>query len=241
MAIAAWKRFERGPWVQRNKTRLRQLIGRELVIKPTLTVDSVIDADWCYDVTRLSPESVVYSLGIGDSIEFDLALIERTGATLHGFDPTPGTYETLAENALPQQFRFHPWAVAGEDGTLTLYPRVRRNGSVSEIMYTLVADEQSRDQAIDVPAFTIASIMQKLGHDRIDLLKMDIEGAEYDVIDGLLSSDVRPTQLLIEFHHRHAGIGKERTQRTVAALEASGYRIFYVSDNVRELCFLYAP
>ena len=241
MAIAAWKRFEKGPWVQRNKTRLRQLMRRELVIKPSLTVNTIIDADWCYDVTRLSRDSVIYSLGIGDSIEFDLALIERVGAILHAFDPTPGTYETLAENPLPDEFNFHPWAVAGEDGTLTLFPRVRRNGSVSEIMYTLVPDEQSRDQAIEVPAFTIASIMRKLGHEHIDLLKMDIEGAEYDVIDGLLSSDVRPTQLLVEFHHRHRGIGKERTQRTLAALEATGYRIFYVSDNVRELCFLYAP
>ena len=82
MAIAAWKRFEKGPWVQRNKTRLRQLMGRELVIKPTLTVNSVIDADWCYDVSRLNRDSVIYSLGIGDSIEFDLALIDRVGAIL---------------------------------------------------------------------------------------------------------------------------------------------------------------
>ena len=239
MAIAAWKRFEKGPWVQRNKTRLRQLIGRELRLNPTLELQTVVDADWCYDDARLRRDSVIYSFGIGDTIEFDLALIERIGATVHAFDPTPGAYETLAENRLPEAFQFYPWAVAGQDGSLTLYPRVRNNGSVSDVMYTLMPDAQSADKAIEVPAYTVASIMQRLGHDHIDLLKMDIEGAEYDVIDGLLASATRPTQLLIEFHHRHAGIGKERTLRAVTDLESAGYEIFYVSSNVREVCFLH--
>lgn len=241
MAIAAWKRFEKGPWMQRNKTRLRQLLGREIRLRPSIDVATVTDADWCYEAATLDSGSVIYSLGIGDTIEFDLAIIARTGATVHGFDPTPGTYETLAANDLPAEFRFHPWAVAGEDGTLSLYPRVRKNGSLSDMMYTLVPDPASAGSAIQVPAFTVASIAKQLSHTAIDLLKMDIEGAEYDVIDGLLAGDLRPRQMLVEFHHRHAGLGPERTEATVAALQAAGYRIFYVSDNVREVSFLYNP
>jgi hypothetical protein len=42
-------------------------------------------------------------------------------------------------------------------------------------------------------------------------MKMDIEGAEYEVLDGLLSSPIKPTQLLVEFHHRFPGIGLEKT------------------------------
>ena len=37
---------------------------------------------------------------------------------------------------------------------------------------------------------------------RIDILKMDIEGAEYDVIDDIINSPVPIAQVLIEFHHR---------------------------------------
>lgn len=238
MGIAAWKRFEKSALVQRNKTRLRQLIGQELRLKPTISVDTVNDGGWCYDVSILSPVSVVYSLGVGDSIDFDLALIGRCGAAIHAFDPTPGTYDTLDAATLPPQFYFHPWAVAGDDGTLTLYPRVRHNGSISEMMYTLVPDDDSKDSAIEVPAYTVASIMRQLGHDRVDVLKIDIEGAEYDVIDGVLASAHRPVQILVEFHHRHAGIGKERTVAAVENLQAAGYAIFYVSENVREVSFL---
>ena len=197
--------------MQRNKTRLRQLLGREIRLRPSISIDTVRDADWCYDASVLDAHSVVYSLGVGDTIEFDLALIERTGATVHAFDPTPGTYATLAANALPDQFRFHPWAVAAEDGTLSLYPRVRKDGSLSEMMYTLVPDPASESEAIQVPAYTIDSIATQLGHMDIDLVKMDIEGAEYDVITGLLAGDLRPRhvdrrrQLLEHRAHLHHG------------------------------------
>lgn len=241
MGIAAWKRFEKSAWVQRNKTRLRQLIGQELKLRPSLTLPTVVDGGWTYDVSRLNVKSIVYSLGVGDTIEFDLALIERCGATVHAFDPTPTSYETLDATRLPPEFHFHPWAVAGEDGTLTLYPRVRHNGKLSETMYTLLPDEQSMDNGIESPALTVESIMARLGHTFIDVLKMDIEGAEYDVLDGVLSSAHRPTQLLIEFHHRHARIGKRRTEETIALLTAADYRIFAVSENMREVCFLHSP
>lgn len=239
MGSPAWKRFEKSAWVQRNKTRLRQLIGQELRLKPAIRLETVTDGGWTYDASRLNKRSTVYSLGVGDTIEFDLALIERCGATVHAFDPTPTSYETLDRAALPPQFHFHPWAVAGEDGTLTLYPRVRHNGKISETMYTLFPDEHSKDSGIESPALTIASIMQRLQHTSIDVLKMDIEGAEYDVLDDMLKTTHRPTQLLIEFHHRHAGIGKRKTEEMIEKLAAASYDIFAVSDNMREVCFLH--
>ncbi|NNC77328.1 MAG: FkbM family methyltransferase [Woeseiaceae bacterium] len=241
MAIASWKRFEKGPWMQRNKTRLRQFLGTEIRLQPSISIDTVKDADWCYDAAALGSDSVIYSMGIGDTIEFDLALIERTGATVHAFDPTPGTYETLATNELPEEFRFHPWAVAGDDGTLSLYPRVRKNGSLSDMMYTLVPDPASAGSAIHVPAYTVGSIAKQLDHTTIDLLKMDIEGAEYDVINGILAGKHRPRQILVEFHHRHADIDRALTENAVAAMQAAGYQIFYVSENVREVSFLFLP
>src|SRR5690554_1691728 len=41
--------------------------------------------------------------------------------------------------------------------------------------------------------------MTQLGHKHIDVLKMDIEGAEYDVIENILSAQLPITQILIEF------------------------------------------
>ena len=65
-------------------------------------------------------------------------------------------------------------------------------------------------------------MMRDLGHDHLDVLKMDIEGAEYAVLDDMLQSDILPDQLLVEFHH-----GKRKKGRFRLRKRASGLRIFW--------------
>ena len=240
MAIAAWKKFEKSAGYQRKKLILKRLIGKEPRLATELDVDVIDEGGWRYHPGTLDRDSVVYSLGIGKDTDFDQALMRRFGLQVHAFDPTPSTAEWLREHPPGPGFRFHPWAVTAADGTLTLYPRVRKDGSQSSEMYTMVASGGAEDDAIEVPAFTLATIAAKLGHDRLDLLKMDIEGAEYDVLDTLPALPVQPRQLLVEFHHRFAGIGPARTVEAVAALERLGYRLFAISDTGRELSFLRA-
>jgi FkbM family methyltransferase len=46
--------------------------------------------------------------------------------------------------------------------------------------------------------------LQRLGHNRIDLLKVDIEGAEYTVLQDLIQERIPVTQILIDFHLERA-------------------------------------
>ena len=89
-----------------------------------------------------------------------------------------------------------------------------------------------------MPAYSLSTIAEKLGYQHIDLLKMDIEGAEYEVLDGLLASPIKPTQLLVEFHHRFADIGLEKTADIIKRLRDAGYKIFAISEIGREVSFL---
>ena len=242
MALAAWKRFETTPGYQRLKVRLKRLVGQELRLAPELDIECVVDGGWAYDASLLGEFSIVYSLGVGDNIDFDLALIKRCQSNVYAFDPTPSSQSFVGQDDRPRQFHFQAWAAAGDDGTLTLYPRVLRGGKLSEMMYTLVPEHSSGDSGVEVPAYTVATLVEKLGHSRIDLLKMDIEGAEYDVLDDLLESSIRPGQLLVEFHHRFVENGLQRTADVIARLQSEGYRMFSVcAETGREVSFLHQP
>lgn len=241
MAVAAWKRLEKSDPYQRAKLALKRLVGQEPRLRPQTTTSQAFHSGWCYDPTALDENSIVYSLGVGDDICFDLALIDRYKLIVHAFDPTPMSVSLMDQQDHPDNFRFHPWAVAASDGSLKLYPRSSKSGVQSEVMYTMVPDAAADTDPIHVPAYSLQSLLDKLGHTHVDMIKMDIEGAEYDVLNGLLESDCRPGQLLIEFHHRFVNIGVARTNEMIERLNAAGYRIFSVAVTGREISLIHRP
>lgn len=238
MAIGAWKRFEKTPRWQQKKRFFKRLLGKELRLRPDIRIPVVKDGGWWFSPEGLGDDSIVYSLGVGDEVDFDLSLIRDYRLEVHAFDPTPSSIQMLEHRRLPAKFHFHPWAVAAEDGTLSFYPRLKKDGTRSDVMFTMVAEEATKDAAIEVPAYSLKSIAEKLGHARIDLLKMDIEGAEYDVLEGLLAAPVQPRQLLVEFHHRFADKNLQRTYDIIGRLRGHGYRIFAISEIGREISFV---
>jgi len=238
VAIAAWKRFEKTPGWQRKKRFLKRLTGKELRLKTEIDVPVIKDGGWWYSANGLGENSIVYSLGVGDEVDFDLAVIKRFGAEVFAFDPTPNSIDLLDSSKLPEQFHFHPWAVMATDGSLKFYPRLKKDGSRSDVMFTMIPEEETKADVIEVPAYSLTTITGKLGHNRIDLLKMDIEGAEYEVLEGLLHSPVLPAQLLVEFHHRFVDDGLARTYAIIRRLRDAGYRIFAISEIGREVSFL---
>lgn len=241
MAIALWKRIEKSRPYWKLKLLVKRLTGKELWLRRELRIETHELGGWRFHPRGLDSSSIVYSLGIGDDIDFDRALIERCGCTVLAFDPTPATLRWLAQQDMPPQFHFHPWAITASDGSLKFYPRVRPDGTLSDVMYTLVPEDAARAHGTEVQAYSLESAMARLGHRAIDILKVDIEGAEYDVIDSVTTLDEPPRQLLVEFHHRFANIGKARTEEAIAKLNAAGYKIFAISETGREVSFLHDP
>jgi hypothetical protein len=76
--------------------------------------------------------------------------------------------------------------------------------------------------------------MKQNRHNYIDLLKMDIEGAEYEVLEDIINAGIPIKQLLIEFHHRFKEIGIEKTIKTVKNIEKYGYKLVYVNQKTGE-------
>jgi FkbM family methyltransferase len=175
----------------------------------------------------------VYSLGIGEEISFDLELIQRFDLHVHGFDPTPRSIEWIKQQNLPSQFVAHEFGVAEYDGVCSWFaPGNPRHVSHSRV------ERKAKTTAIQVPVRRITSIMHILGHSAIDLLKMDVEGAEYEILSDLIASRVPVNQLLVEFHHRWPEIGVERTRWVLRQLFEAGYRIFNVSSSGEEYSFI---
>jgi len=239
MAIKAWKKLEQSNGFRKLKLKFKQVSGKEPKFQTDIKMSVEDYSGWSVVPELISENDIMYSIGICDDIDFDLEMIRKKQLKVFAFDPTPYSVNWISQQSLPPEFNFSPWAVSDKDGTFFFYPRIKKDGQKSEVMYTFHKQEMERDDGVSVEALTIESMTQKLGHKSVDILKMDIEGAEYDVIDNMLGSALRPKMLLIEFHHRFKGIGKEKTIQAVQALQKEGYLIVDISVTGREMTFVH--
>lgn len=171
---------------------------------------------------EISAESVVYSVGIGNDISFDLELIEKYGCTVHAFDPTPESVEWVGKQDLPEEFKFHALGLAESDGTMIFYPP--RNPAM--ISHRMTADPETKESGVEVEFKSISSIMEMLNHDSIDLLKMDIEGAEYGVIRNICLTKPHINQICLEFHHFFPNVDVSETRNALMNLKQAGFEVF---------------
>ncbi len=186
---------------------------------------------WSMLRASLARDAVVYSFGIGEDIAFERSVIGAYGVTVHAFDPTPRSC-AYVEAARCEGLVFTPVGLSDADGEGTFFlPTLEEHVSGT----TFKAEHTA--QEIRVQLRRLRTIMDGLGHERIDLLKMDIEGSEYRALDDLLAAGIRPLQLLVEFHHRFPEIGLDRTLAAIAAVRGAGYDLVSIADSGEEFAF----
>jgi FkbM family methyltransferase len=225
--------------LRRIKRIIQTARNRDCFFKKDLTISSThFGSDyggWRIPKNNFSADGIVYSAGIGTDISFDLGLISHYGIEVHAFDPTPKSIEWLETQKLPSKFRYYPWGLADYNGEAQFY--VPKNPD--HVSHSMIGSQVTAEEAVTVQVRKIRDIMTELGHTHLDLLKMDIEGAEYTVLPTLLSSSLRPTLLLVEFHHRFKSIGAKKTKEAVSALRKEGYSLYFISPSGEELCFIH--
>lgn len=149
-----------------------------------------------------------------------------TGCSVFAFDCTsPSHIPALAQEA---GISFYPWCVG-------------RPQSMEGNVYTMGKNEAK------FQFYPLGEIMKKLGHDRIDVLKMDIEGFEWGVFEQEILPLARagrhaPVQILFELHTDMANpqfvpqrvvAGRDRTavNSLFASLLNEGYYVVAIDVN----------
>jgi len=157
-----------------------------------------------------------YCIGVGLDASFDFALAER-GAEVHAFDPTPTAIAYMERENAAGTVTFHPWGVLDRDTTMRLhYPMNADHGSY------FIHDLHGTGKFHEVPCHRMSTIMKKLGHREVYLVKMDIEGSWYEAVPDMLASGIRPLYVQIEFD---SPAPVWRVAPVLRALSANGYRM----------------
>ncbi|XP_045202151.2 probable methyltransferase-like protein 24 isoform X2 [Mercenaria mercenaria] len=156
---------------------------------------------------------LVYSFGINHLFDFDRDVVERFGCDVHCFDPSMKN-ET---KRLSEHIWFYRWGLGGKNE---------------------INSKQWNMKTLD-------TIRRELGHTNrtIDLLKIDIEGDEWNAIPQMISSgaldDVRQISMETHFSAEHANQGDywgnlppHKQLSSLRQLYDFGYRTFMRERNM---------
>lgn len=228
-------------FLRKVKRILKSLIGKDFFIKEQIKVDKVMHGGengyggWDIYEEGLNANSIVYSFGVGEDASFDISIIKKFGVIVNAFDPTPKSIAWVKQQNFPSKFKMYEYGLADYDGSISFNPPE----NPEHVSHTILGRDETSKDSIDVKVKKLETILKELNHSHIDLLKMDIEGAEYQVIDSLIKSNIRPKQLLIEFHHRFPSVGINKSKNAIRQLSEIGYLIFSVSDSGEEYSFIH--
>ena len=224
------------------KTLLKKIkfwVQGRVLHKPTLTTSQKWIGNqyggFYVHIDALNAQSIVYSIGIGEDVSFDQELIKTIGCPVFGYDPTPKSIAWVSKNVNDQQFKFFDFGIAKVSGKQSFYLPENKNFVSGSIKPIKGVNKQNK---LALQFKTLKAAMELNNHTQIDLLKMDIEGAEYEVIDHFLKHKIPIKQFVVEFHPHMEKDGKIKTKKAIKLLENAGFRCFAVSETFLEYSFI---
>ncbi|MFH1844846.1 MAG: FkbM family methyltransferase [bacterium] len=122
-------------------------------------------------------------------------------ARIHVFEPVPENFEMLKLNTEPlANVTTYPVALGKEDTTASINA-CREEGN--EGGYTLYGLDSDPDQTRTIEVRNVATLMREIGLTRVDLLKIDTEGAEFDILTTMDPAILENVRWIVGELHSH--------------------------------------
>lgn len=208
-----------------NATSLR--FGNAIFHARTGTVDAIALGEiWkfnCYDAAQLHKGDLVVDIGAhigGYSVK-----AAKLGARVIAYEASPRNYELLVKNLAVNgcnNVKAYNVAVASNDGKieLNLDPKGTALNSIYPVPYL--------HEKISIPCVSLSTVFARNGLKKIDVLKLDVEGAEYGILLNSKSSYLKKVRSIIMEFHEGMGHG-HKVNELEAFLKRNGFRVKHLS------------
>jgi FkbM family methyltransferase len=192
----------------------------------------------------LKPGDVFLDVGANVGVFTLLAAKRLSEGRVHAFEPSPFHLEKLAANLRLNAFEnieVHPVGLSDSAGISTLFfppseDGLTNTGMASQFRHSALVAWEEQVRCVVLDEYVRDAKIKK-----IDVMKIDVEGAELKVLEGGKSciAEHRP-YVVMEVSREHLARAGEKVERLVHFWKALGYRLYTV-DNVDGLCQVEDP
>lgn len=215
-----------------------KLLGNDVIrIKECDTVKTICDfsntepifmnyieffEDKIYDNFDIHNLNVVFDVGANVGL-WSQYILTRGANKVYSFEPNRKAQEQLYKNFLNnEKVTIIPYGLYSEKTTIPFY--VDDNNSL--ISSTLIENGTSQTPTYYVDTVTLEEMMLKYNVEKIDLLKMDIEGAEFSIFEKMSNDTLsKIDSVLIEYHGFYFNDGDKKIKNLIDRLTDAGFQI----------------
>lgn len=143
---------------------------------------------WTVDLDSIPHRSVVIDAGIGRDDSFARELLSRKAVTVVALDPSPDARDHYEKNPVPVGMVFLPFALTKDGEDVEFFVGDGRSDSAKSAGMPGMTGRGYTAKGISMPM---------LGRNDVSLVKLDIEGMEFDVLERCINV---ARQVAVEFH-----------------------------------------
>lgn len=183
-----------------------------------------------YLPSLLGPDSIILDLGANRG-EFARGMISRYSCRVFALEPVSGLRAGIAPLA---GLTLLPFAAGGKNGRA----RLRVFGTrCASLLYEKEHDVLDAEEDIEV--LDLRSLLERLEVDSIDLVKVDIEGAEIEMFASASDADLcKCAQITVEFHDFIYPEQRVQVESIKRRLRAIGFRVINFSLDNTDVLFV---
>jgi len=220
----------------RNHRKCRLLTGQKIIVDPLDSIGKEICQNGCYEpdtvalLDRLLEQGSVYvdvGAHVGHHVLIGSARV-GSGGGVHAFEADPATFRELLRNVNINRcanVRVNNQAVADNSGTAHFFLADVSLSSANSLGKTV----HTSDKRIDVTVTTLDAYFAACRADRVDVIKVDVEGAELLVLRGAVNALTRYQPTLILEFSRHSAAFNYTSRDLADELRAMDFELFRVA------------
>jgi len=193
---------------------------------------------WWIDTDLLANKNpLLIDCGLGKDISFPIEFLKKYNGYVVGIDPDPKSI-SFCEKVKPKNMEIRSkafWKKPGEAIKFNLARPIEKLPKGADGSGSILSSHDYVDGGEEIEVYTTSlfEILSSLNKSACDILKLDIEGAEYEVISDLISSGHINTinQLLVEFHHGVTHFNLNDTNKIVRDLERADFKLIHTESR----------
>jgi FkbM family methyltransferase len=176
---------------------------------------------WCRHLVRPGMTVVDVGAHIGYYSRLLSEMVGSQGQVL-AFEPDPENFATLTSNLSPPRYsnvQAFNCALSDRDGVLPLHR------SLGNSNHSLLAGYTESQETVEVETVTLDAFLAARGIDRVDFIKIDVEGAEPLVLAGMTRTITHSPDLtmLVEYNPEALRCGDVPPEDMIRSLQDTGF------------------